>query len=333
MTVSSMRRRDFNLLLGGAAAAWPLPAHAQQPNRIKRVGMLTASTEAEGLASVRSFQQALQEFGWTEGRNVRFDHREVGSNDPNVARPYVAELVDLAPDVIVSVTATGVGLLQRLTSTIPIVFSISGDPVQAGFVQSLARPGGNITGFFRFEPSFNTKSLQLLKDMAPNLTRVAVVQTQATSWRGDFAAVEAVAPAFSVAPVSVIIRDDPADIEHAIAEFAREPNGGLILPPDAIASKHRQLIVFFAAKHRLPAIYNNRPFLDAGGLMYYGDAPFGEYRRMAPYVDRILRGTKPSDLPVQAPTQFKLVISLKAATALGLKIPPTLFALADEVIE
>jgi putative ABC transport system substrate-binding protein len=316
MTVKPMQRRDFITLLGGAAAMssslWPLAARAQQPNRIKRVGVLTGQTEADARANLRSLQQALQELGWTERRNFLIDLRAVGSNDPDVARPYAMELVRLAPDVIVVNPAPLAEVLHRLTSTIPVVFNISGDPVQAGFVQSLARPGGNMTGLFLFEPSFNTKYLQLLKDMAPHLTRVAVLQTEASSWRGDFAAVEAVARSFSVAPIALLIRDDPADIERVIAEFAREPNGGLILPPDAITNKHRQLIVFFAAKHHLPAVYSTRAFLDAGGLMYYGAVPFDAYRRMAPYVDRILRGTKPSDLPVQAPTQFKLVINLRA---------------------
>jgi putative tryptophan/tyrosine transport system substrate-binding protein len=328
-----MQRRDFIAGLG-AAVAWPLAAHGQQPGQMKRVGLLTFLREPVSQPSLNVLKQGLQAAGWTEGRNVRFEVRFVGSNDPNLARRYAAELVGLAPDLIATDAAPFVDVLRRLTRTIPIVFDITGDPVQAGFVQSLAQPGGNLTGVFQFEPAFNTKYLQLLKDIAPQLSRVAVLQSEASSWRGDFAAIEAVAASFSVAPSAMIVRDDPADIERVIADFAREPDGGLILPSDAMTAKHRQLIITLAAKNHLPAIYNSRSYVDAGGLMYYGSGSFADsYRRLAPYLDRVLRGTRPADLPVQAPTRFELVINLKTATALGLKIPPSLFALADEVIE
>jgi putative ABC transport system substrate-binding protein len=222
--------------------------------------------------------------------------------------------------------------LQRLTSTIPIVFIQNGDPVQGGSVQSLAHPGGNITGFLGFEPSINSKYLQLLKDMAPQVTRVSVLQTQASSWRGDFAVIEVVARSFAVAPVRTLVRDDPADIERAIVAFAREPNRGLISPPDAITIKHRALIVELAAKHHLPAVYSSRRFVYAGGLISYAPARI-DLRQVAAYADRILRGAKPAELPVQFPTKYELVINLKTARALGLTIPETLLATADEVIQ
>jgi putative ABC transport system substrate-binding protein len=324
-------RRDFIAILGGVVA-WPLGARAQQ--QVRRVGVLGSGTEARAAAGRRAFEERLQELGWTKEKNLRIDYRAVGSNDPELTRPYAAELVGLAPDVLVANAHPPAEALHRLTRAIPIVFNISGDPVRAGFVQSLARPGGNMTGFFQFEATFNTKYLQLLKDIAPQVTRVAVVQAQGSLWRGDFAAVEAVARSFAVTPVTTLIRDDAADVERAIVAFAREPNGGLIVPPDATTTKHRELIVGLAAKHRLPAIYSNREWVDAGGLMSYDSSSgFQEIRGVAVYVDRILRGAKPGDLPVQAPTRFELIISLRAATAMGLTIPTSLFALADEVIE
>jgi ABC-type uncharacterized transport system substrate-binding protein len=323
-------RRDFIAILGGLAA-WPLDARAQQRDRVRRVGVLW-DTEAEFAADRRTFEDRLQKLGWTNGKNLRIDYRVVGSNDPELARPHAAELVGLAPDVLVATPQPSADALHRLTRTIPIVFSISGDPVRAGFVQSLARPGGNMTGFFRFEATFSTKYLQLLKDMAPQVTRVAVVQAQGSLWRGDFAAIEAAARSFAVTPVATLIRDDAADIERAIVAFAREPNGGLILLPDTTSRKNRKLIVALAAKHRLPAIYAHRDFVEAGGLMSY-DLFQPDDMPEAVYVDRILRGAKPGDLPTQGATKSELVISLRAATAMGLTIPTSLFALADEVIE
>jgi putative ABC transport system substrate-binding protein len=251
---------------------------------------------------------------------------------PAAMIPPAEALVRAAPDVIYARPATAVQVLQRLTRTIPIVFVQSGDPVQGGTVKSLARPGSNMTGFLSFEPSINTKYLQLLKEMAPQVTRVSVLQTQASSWRGDFTVIEVVARSFAVAPVRTLIRDDPADIERAIASFAQQPDGGLVLPPDDITRKHRALIATLAAKHRLPAVYWNRQFVDSGGLISYATRRV-DVRQVAAYVDRILRGAKPADLPVQQPTKFELVINRKTAKTLGLTIPEALLATADEVIE
>jgi putative tryptophan/tyrosine transport system substrate-binding protein len=322
-----MRRREF---IGGLAgtAAWPVVARAQQPNRIMRVGILDTGF----LDGIKALLEGLTQLGWTEGRNLRIDYRLAGSNDPDAIRPHAEALVRAAPDLIFANAATAVQVLQVLTRTIPIVFLQSGDPVQGGSVQSLAHPGGNITGFVVFEPSINTKYLQLLKDMAPQVTRVSVLQTQASSWRGDFAVIEVVARSFAVAPVRTLVHDDPADIERAIVAFAREPNGGLILPPDGITSKHRALIVALAAKHHLPAVYSLRPFAEAGGLMSYAAARV-DYRQVATYVDRILRGAKPADLPVQLPTKYELVLNLATAKALSLEIPEALLVIADEVIK
>ena len=323
-----MRRRDFIAGLG-SAAAWPLVARAQQLDRIRRVGILS---DGLGPFPDKAFLAGLAQLGWTEGRNLRIDYRLASSNDPDVMRPLAEALVRAAPDVIFARPATAVQVLQRLTHTIPIVFTQSGDPVQGGTVQSIARPGGNITGFVGFEPSISTKYLQLLKEMAPQVTRVSVLQTQASSWRGDFAVIEAVARSSAAAPVRTLTRDDPADIKRAIAAFAQQPNGGLILPPDSITARHRALIVALAVEHRLPSVYSGRSFVDAGGLVSYAAAPV-DFRQVAAYVDRILRGAKPAELPVQLPTKFELVINLKTAKSLGLTIPETLLATADEVIQ
>jgi putative ABC transport system substrate-binding protein len=330
-----IRRRELITLVGGAAAAWPLAARAQQDDRVKRLGILLATTDTDANveAANAALLQELAQLGWTEGRNLRVDFRRVDSNERDLIRPHAGSLVRAAPDVIYTSPAGAAQVLQGLTRTIPIVFVQVADPVQAGMVQSLTRPGGNFTGFVLFEPSINTKYLQLLKDMAPKLTRVAVLQSAPTSRRGDFAVVESVAQSFAVAAIAMVVRDDAADVERAIAAFAREPNGGLILPPDNVTSRrHRDLIVALAAKHRLPAIYPTRQFVQAGGLMAYATSPL-DFRLVASYVDRILRGAKPSELPVQIPTKFELVIKLKTASDLGLTIPPSLFALADEVIE
>jgi putative ABC transport system substrate-binding protein len=327
-------RRQFAAVLGGAAA-WPIAARGQQEDRVKRLGILLGTTDTDAIveADNAAFMQELAQLGWTEGHNLRVDFRRVGSNERDLIRPHAESLVRAAPDVIYASPAGAAQVLQGLTRTIPIVFVQVADPVQAGMVQSLTRPGGNLTGFLRFEPSINTKYLQLLKDMAPKLTRVAVLQSAPTSRRGDFAVVESVAPSFAVAAISMVVRDDAADVERAIAAFAREPNGGLLLPPDNVTSRRRRdLIVALAAKHRLPAIYPTRQFVEAGGLMAYAASPI-DLRLLASYVDRILRGAKPSELPVQMPTKYELVIKLKTASNLGLTIPPPLFALADEVIE
>jgi putative ABC transport system substrate-binding protein len=324
-----VRRRQFIVGLG-SAAAWPLAARAEQVDRIRRVGILNDGLSGGELGN-KAFLEGLAQLGWMEGRNLRIDYGLAGSNDPDAMRPAAEALVRAAPEVIYARPATAVQALQRLTRTIPIVFVQSGDPVQGGTVQSLARPGTNMTGFVSFEPSINTKYLQLLKEMAPRVTRVSVLQTQASSWRGDFTVIEVVARSFAVAPVRMLIRDDPADIERAIASFARQPDGGLVLPPDDITRKHRALIVALAAEHRLPAVYWNRGFVDSGGLISYA-ARLVDVRQVAAYVDRILRGAKPADLPVQQPTKFELIINLKTAAALGLDVPESLLATADEVI-
>ena len=327
-----MNRRDFITLLTGTAAAWPLAARAQGEG-IKRLGILLVAAQMEQ-AAVSDLVEGLARLGWTEGRNLRVDVRLAGSNDPAIIRPHAESLVRTAPDVIYAGAATTVQVLQRLTSTIPIVFNQSADPVQAGTVQSLARPGGNITGFLSFEPSMITKYLQLLKDIAPRTTRVAVLQTEATRsalGRNDFAEVEQASQSLAIKAVALIVRDDATDVERAIAGFAQEPNGGLITPPDNVTLRQQAPIIALAAKHRLPAVYWARPFVDAGGLMFYAAAAI-DYRRVAAYLDRIM-GAKPGDLPVVTPGKFNLVINLKAATALGLTIPPSLFALADEVVE
>jgi len=325
------KRREVITLLGGAAA-WPLTARAQQGARMKRFGILRSGFERDIYNQISVLRDGLRDLGWTEGRNIRIDTRLTGTNDPDVARGLATELIGLAPDVIFANPATAVQAVRRLTSTIPIVFVQSGDPIQSGLVQSLSHPSSNATGFFTFEPSINTKYLQLLKDIAPQLTRVAVMQAQTSAWRGDFAVIQAVARSFSVASLAMLIRDDAADIERAIVAFAREPNGGLILPPDTVTLKHRGLIVALAAKHHLPAVYWHREFVNVGGLLFYGPTPL-DYRRVASYVDRILRGAKPADLPVQAPIKFDLVVNLKTAKALGLTIPEQLLLSADEVVE
>ena len=333
MPSDRLKRRELIALLGGAAVGWPLAARAQQGDRVKRLGILQGGVEEQFAVADKRLLAGLAELGWAEGRNLRLDYRTVGSNDPALIRPQAEALIRAAPDVIYTTPATAVQVLQRLTSTIPIVFNQNGDPVQAGTVQSLARPGGNITGFLTSEPSINTKYLQLLKDIAPQVTRVAVLQTEASAWRGDFAVIESVAGSFAMTAVASIVRDDPADIERAIVAFSQAPNGGLILPPDiVITTKHRVLVAALAAKYRLPTVTNNRLFVEAGGLMYYAAAPL-DFQRVAIYLDRILRGGKPADLPVETPSKFNLVINLKTAKALGLNIPPLLLAAADELIE
>jgi putative ABC transport system substrate-binding protein len=328
-----MRRRDFVTLLG-AATAWPVVARAQQGN-VKRLGILLGGEPGPRQVSDKQLLEGLTQLGWTEGRNLRVDLRLVGTTDPTVIRPQAESLVRTAPDAIFASPATAVQVLQHLTSSIPIVFEQNGDPVQAGTVASLARPGGNLTGFVTFEPSINGKDLQLLKDIAPKMTRVAVIQSQASQTaRGgtDFAVVAEAARSLAMTAVQMLIRDDEADIERVILRFAQEPDGGLILPPDGIVGSHYALVATLAIKHRLPTIGSSREFVDAGGLMYYAPAQL-DYHSVAAYVNRILRGAKPSDLPVVTPDKFNLVISLKTATVLGLTIPPSLFALADEVVE
>jgi ABC-type uncharacterized transport system substrate-binding protein len=329
-----VKRRDFITLLGGAAAAWPLVARAQQPERMRRVGVLMnlGSDDAEGQARNAAFLQGLQELGWTVGRNVRIEYRW-GAGDAELFRRYASELVALAPDVILAAGGAVVPPLLQATRTVPIVFTGTPDPVGAGFVESLARPGGNITGFTPYEYGIGAKWLELLKQSAPGVTRVAVLRDAAiTAGIGMWGAIQSVAPSFGVELRPIDVRD-AGEMERALAAFAGSPNGGLILTGSALAIVHRNLIIRLAARYKLPAVYLNRTFVLAGGLMSYGPDPHDEYRRAASYVDRILKGEKPADLPVQAPTKYELVINLKTAKTLGLTLPDTLLARADEVIE
>jgi ABC-type uncharacterized transport system substrate-binding protein len=328
-----MRRREFITLLGGAAA-WPLAAHAQQRERMRRIGVLIpyAADDPEGQARIAAFLQGLQQLGWTEGRNVRIDYRW-SAGDADRARRYAAELVALAPDVILASGTSTVGPLLQATRTVPIVFPVIGDPVGAGFVDSLARPGGNATGFMSREYSLSGKWLELLKEIAPSVTRVAVLRDAALSVGPvQFGVIQAVAPSLRVEVNPINLRD-AGEIERAIAAFAGSPNGGLILTGGATSLLHSDLIITLAARHKLPAVYPYRHIVTGGGLIFYGANFYDQYRRAAGYVDRILKGEKPADLPVQAPTKYELVINLKTAKALGLEVPPTLLARADEVIE
>jgi ABC-type uncharacterized transport system substrate-binding protein len=330
-----MKRREFVTLLGGAAATWPFVVRAQPPDRMRRVGVLVASAadDSQFQTWVGAFLQALAQLGWIDGRNVRVDIRWATA-DADDLRRHAAELVALAPDVLVAATgtATAAPLLQA-TRTVPIVFVQVIDPVGAGFVASLAQPGGNATGFTSFEYGLSGKWLELLKQIAPSMTRAAVLRDPAVaSGIGQFAAIQAVAPSLGVELSPVDARDAP-EIERAVTAFARSGNGGLIVTPSPVAARHRDLIATLAARHRLPAVYGARHYAAAGGLISYGPDLIDQYRRAAGYVDRILKGEKPSELPVQAPTKFELVINLKTAKALGITVPPTLLARADEIVE
>jgi putative ABC transport system substrate-binding protein len=329
-----MRRRQFITLLGGAAAR-PLAARAQQPGGMRRIGVLMASAadDLESQARMAAFHQGLAQLGWSDGRNVRIDIRWATTSADDLRR-HAAELAALAPDVLVAATgtATAAPLLQA-TRTVPIVFVTVIDPVGAGFVASLARPGGNATGFTMLEYGMSGKWLELLKQIAPRVTRAAVLRDPAiASGIGQFGAIQAVAPSLGVELSPVDVRD-ASEIERAVTSFARSGNGGLIGTPSPLATRHRDLIITLAARHRLPAVYAWRYFVTAGGLISYGPDSIDQYRRAAGYVDRILKGEKPADLPVQAPTRYELIINLKAAKALGLEVPATLLARADEVIE
>jgi putative tryptophan/tyrosine transport system substrate-binding protein len=328
-----VRRREFIALLGGAAA-WPLAARAQRTDRVRRIGVLMnqAADDPEGQARLIAFVQALQQFGWTDGRNVRIDARWA-AGDADRIRKYAIEFASLAPDVILATGSFGVAPLLQATRAVPIVFVIVPDPVGAGFVDSLARPGGNATGFLQFEYALSGKWLELLKQVAPNVTRAAVIRDPAiTAGIGQFGVIQSVAQALGVEVSPVNVRD-PGEIERAIAAFARFPNAGLILTGSALATVHRKLIINLAARHRLPTVYTSRYFVTDGGLISYGVDFLDQYRQAAGYVDRILKGEKAADLPVQAPTKYELVINLKTARTLGLEVPPTLLATADEVIE
>jgi putative tryptophan/tyrosine transport system substrate-binding protein len=329
-----MKRREFIALLGGAGATWPLTARAQQREWMPRIGVLLGATsdDAQFQAWVGAFLQELALLGWSIGRNVRIDPRWATPNAAEVRR-HASELAALAPDVILAHGASTVGPLLQATRSVPIVFAVVSDPVGAGLVDSLARPGGNATGFMSFEYSMGGKRLELLKQIAPSVTRMAVLRdpTQG-SGTSEFAAIQSVAPSLRVEVNPVNIRD-VGEIERAVAAFARSGDGGLIVTPGAAATVHRDLIVTLAARHKLPAVYYERFFIAAGGLISYGADNIDQYRRAAGYVDRILKGEKPADLPVQAPTKYETVINLKTAKALGLNVPATVLARADEVIE
>jgi putative tryptophan/tyrosine transport system substrate-binding protein len=329
-----MRQRDFVALFGIAAAAWPVAALAQQGERVRRIGVLMAfaSDDPEGQARLAAVAQGLQQSGWTVGQNVRVDYRWSGGNADNM-RKYAAELVALAPDVILAHSSQAVAPLLQATRTVPIVFVAVSDPVGAGYVDSLARPGGNATGFLLWEYSIAGKWLELLKEIAPRVTRAAVLrETAIAAGPALFGVIQAAAPSLGVELRPVDVRD-AGEIERAITAFAQGPNGGLIVTGSTLAAIHRDLIVTLAARHKLPAVYFGRHFVTADGLMSYGPDFLDQFRRAAGYVDRILKGEKAADLPVQAPTKYELAINLKTAKALGLDVPPSLLARADEVIE
>ena len=321
-----MRRREFAGL--GGTAAWPFKARAQQ--RLRRIGVLAGAEDAGAQARLDEFQQSLQRLGWTHGRNVQIDIRRT-LGDAELSRKYAAELVALTPDVIFAAGGSHMGPLHQATRTVPIVFAIVPDPVGSGFVNSLARPGGNATGFLQFEYSLAGKWLELLKEIAPNVRRAAVIWDPAlTTALGQFAVIQAVAPSLGVELSSVSVRNAP-EIEGSVMAFVRSADGGLIATASALMTHHREQIITLAARNKLPAVYNNRVFVLDGGLISYGVDLADQFRRAAVYVDRILKGEKPADLPVQAPTKYELAINLKTAKQLGLTVPPTLLARADEV--
>src|ERR1700731_33295 len=331
-----MRRREFITLLGGTALSWPLAARAQQPDRVRRIGVLMgyAESDSDAQAWYAAFREVLQKLGWTEGRNIQIDTRWATPDDAESMRRLAKELVAPQPNVILSSTTPTTTALLQQTRTIPIVFAIVADPIGSGFVASFARPGGNVTGFIFTEPTMAGKWLELLKQIAPRIARVAMLfnptsATYAEYWLKPF---KAAAPSFEVEAVTAPVRDR-SELESVIAAQAREPNGGLIVMPDSFTDAHRVEITSLAARYRLPAIYPFRFFAEVGGLLSYGVDRTDNFRRAATYVDRILKGEKPAELPVQAPAKYELVINLKTAKALGLEIPPKLLALADQVIE
>jgi len=328
-----MRRRQFITLLGGLAAASPLAGYAQRSDQMRRIGVLSGADGAdrEQQARLAAFRQGLQQLGWTDGSNVLIEPRWGGANT-EVSRKHALELAALAPDVILA-TGDETEWLLQVTRAVPIVFVIALDPVGSGIVDSLSRPGGNATGFMQFEYSLCAKWVQLLKEIAPGVTRAAILRDlTVTAGIGQFAVIQSVAPSVGVEVTPINLRDT-GEIERAVAAFARSPNGGLVVTANAWSATHRDLIVALAARHQLPAVYVNRAYPTVGGLISYGADFHDQYRRAAGYVDRILKGAKPADLPVQAPTKYELVINLKTAQALGLTMPPPLLARADEVIE
>jgi len=329
-----MKRREFVLTLGSAAVAFPFVARAQQRERVRLIGVLMplAADDPEGQSRITAFAQGLQEFGWSEGRNVSIEYRWFGG-DGERARKYAAELVGQAPDVILATGSPSIIPLLQLTRTLPIVFVQIADPVGAGLIESLERPGGNATGFAVFEYAISAKWLELLKEIAPAVKRVAVLRDAASpAGIGQFAAIQSVASSVGVQVTAVGVNDS-GEIERGIAAMARALDGGLIVTQSGLAIRQRNLIIALAARHRLPAVFSLRQDVVSGGLISYGADSVDPYRRAAGYVDRILRGEKPADLPVQAPTKLELVINLKTAAALGITVPATLLARADEVIE
>ena len=331
--VEAMRRREFIKVIGGAAATWPVAVRAQLTERMRRIGVLmtTSLGDPETQVRTKAFLQGMQELGWTEGRNIRFDVRWDGGT-ADAARKTAAELVALSPDVILASGVVSLAALQARRD-VPIVFTLAPDPVGAGFVESLAKPGGNVTGFMQFEYSLSGKWLELLKEIAPTITRAAVLRDPAISAGvGQFAVIQAVAPAIGIDVRPIDVREG-AEIERGVSAFARVPNGGLIVTAAPGTTTHRELIAQVAARNRLPSVGPFRSFVESGGLVSYGANLGEQFRRAASYVDRILKGEKPADLPVQAPTKYELLINLKTAKALGITIPPAALARADQVIE
>ncbi len=329
-----MRRREFIKVIAGSGVAWPLAAHAQQGERVRRIGVLIAraAADAETSEDVGAFAQGLAELGWTIGRNVRIEYR-YGANDPETFRKYAKEVVALAPDVVLAAGTPSVAALLQSSRSIPIVFVTVTDPVGAGFVDSLAKPGGNITGFMLSEYSMNAKLLELLKQIEPSVRRAAVLRDSLNpAGMAQFATIQAVASSLGVEVSPINVRD-AGEIERAVADFARSANVGLVVTGSASATPHRELIIALAAQHKLPAVYASRFNVTLGGLVSYGPNRVEQFRRAAGYIDRILKGEKPADLPVQAPTNYELIINLKTAKALGLTVPQTLLTSANELIE
>jgi ABC-type uncharacterized transport system substrate-binding protein len=329
-----MRRREFIGLLGSAAAVWPVVARAQQPERVRRIGVLSPlpADHPDDRVRYAAFLEALRQLGWTDGRNVRIEARW-SAGDAAITRKYAAELVTLAPDLILATGGAGTAAMLQATRSVPVVFVIVPDPVGSGFVESLAQPGGNATGFMQFEYTLSAKWVELLKEIAPGVTRAAILWDPAVAAGiGQFAVIQSVAPSFGVDVRAINLRD-AAEIERSVAAFARTPNGGLILTTGALSAVHRDLIISLAARFKLPATYQERAYVAAGGLVSYGANYADQYRRAAGYVDRILKGDKPADLPVQAPTKYELIVNLKTAKALGITVPQSVLARADEIIE
>jgi ABC-type uncharacterized transport system substrate-binding protein len=336
-TVGTMRRREFIVYAGSAVAApqiWPLATRAQQSERVRRIGVLlqAVKSDPESQIRIKAFVKGLEQFGWTEGRNLQLDYRWAGGNSDDI-RKHAADLVALAPDVLVAAGSATVGALQQSTRTVPIVFATVGDPVGAGFVESLARPGGNITGFAIFEYAIGAKWLELLREISPRTTRVAVLRDPSVATGpGQFGAIQTAAPSLRM-EISPVNMRDASELGRALTAFAQSPNGGLIVSGTPLAQLHRNLIITLAARHKLPAVYFERFFVVDGGLISYGADFVDQYRRAGGYVHRILNGEKPADLPVQAPTKYELVINLETAKALDLTVPPSLLARADAIVE